>query len=155
MDLEAWRDLFGKSQDDPAVKEALAAAGTRKIPKLGANSTDVRFDLKGHGLWLIMTDEADLKELDDLDIGEGPLILSGATAYLDKSASSDLYNGKLPYKITGDMTRADLRKTLGRPTSSNDVTRFDVWLREGVEIVARYTKDWKLKTFGQMLPGAE
>ncbi len=153
--MEAWRKLFGKSQDDRAVKEALATAGLTKIPKLGANRTDVRFDLKGHGLALMMTDEAYLKELDDQDIGEGPLILSGVAAYLDKAASSDLYTGKLAYKIAADMTKADLRKTLGPPAKSNDQVRLDVWSRDDLTIVARYTKELKLMIFGLRLPRAE
>lgn len=155
MDMETWRKLFGKSQDDPAVKAALATAGVKKIPKLDDDDTDVRFNLKGHGLWLMMTDESILKDLDDQDIGEGPLILSGVGAYLDKSESRDLYNGKLPYKIAADMTQATVRKTLGRPTRSDNEARFDLWSRDGVEIIAYYTGGEKLATFTLMLSGAE
>lgn len=155
MDMEAWRRLLGKSQDDRELREALATAGVKKLPKLGANRTDVRFDLEGHGLWLIMTDEAYLEELEDQDIGEGPLILSGVTAYLDVSASRDLYKGKLPYNVTVDMTKADLRKTLGRPTESNDENRWDVWSRDGLKVFVRHTKTLTLKSFGIMLPRAE
>src|SRR5256885_2190826 len=81
MDMETWRKLLGKSQDDPAFKAELAAAGVRKIPKLDKGDFEVIFDLKGHGLWLEMTDEAYLKKLDDQDIGEGPLILTVVGAY--------------------------------------------------------------------------
>lgn len=155
MDLEAWKKLFGKTQDDPAVKSALTAAGVKKVPKLDEDDTDVRFDLKGQGLWILMTDEAFLKELDDQDIGEGPLILTGVTAYLDKSASKDLYNGALPYKIEAGMSRDAVRKTLGRPKGGSDESLSDVWSKSGIEVVANYSKDLKLSTFGLMLPGAE
>ena len=155
MDIEMWMKLLGKSQDDPAVKMALAAAGLKKIPKLRPNRTDIRPDLKGHGLWLIMTDEAYLKQLDDQDIGEGPLILSGVTAYLDESASNDLYKGELPYKVASDMTKADLRKKLGPPVKSDDELRVYVWSQGGLKVFAHCTKEGKLESFGVMLPRAE
>ncbi len=155
MQIEMWKKLFGKNQDDPAVKTALRAASVKKIPKLGANRTDVRFDLKGHGLMLIMTDEAYLKELNNQGIGKGPLILSGVSAYLDKSASSALYKGKLPYTISAGMTKVEVRKALGSPSQSHDENRWDVWLRDDLKIFARYTKEWKLRSFGLMLPRAE
>jgi hypothetical protein len=156
MDMETWRKLFGKSQDDPAVKAALAQAGVKRVPKLDEDDTDVRFDLKGQGLWLIMTDEAYLKELDDQDIGEGPLVVSGVTAYLDKSASRDLYKGTLPYKIEPGMSQEAVRKKLGTPTSTHDNSQVDVWSKNGVKVIARYTKDLKaMMSFGVMLPRAE
>lgn len=154
MEMETWRKLLGKSQDDPAVKAALAAAGVKKIPKLDEDDTEVSFNLKGHGLWLVMTDEAFLKDLDDQDIGEGPLILTGVGAYLDRPNSRDLYKGTLPYKIAADMTKAAVRKALGPPTSSDDESRFDLWSRDGLEVIARYTKDWKLEGLTLALPGS-
>jgi hypothetical protein len=156
MDLETWRKLFGKSQDDPAVKSALAAAGVKKVPKLGKDRTNARFDLKGHGLMILMTDEAYLKQLTDLDIGEGPLILSGVSAYLDKSVSGDLCKGELPYKLAATMSQEAVRKILGPPTSTREAFQIDVWLRDGIKIVARYSKDLKsMMTLGLMLPRAE
>ena len=155
MDMEMWQKLFGKSQDDPAVKAALAAAGVKKIPRLDEDDTDVRFNLKGHGLCLVMTDESFLKNLDDQDIGEGPLILTGVGAYLDKSESRDLYKDKLPYKIVADITQTAVRKALGPPLRSDDESRFDLWSRDGVDVIANYTKGGKLGTFTLMLPGAE
>jgi hypothetical protein len=147
MEMEAWTKLIGKSQDDEAVKAALAAAGVRKIPKLARDDFEVIFDLKGHGLWLEMTDEAYLKRLDDQDIGEGPLILTVVGAYLDKSESRDLYKGPLPYSLTADMTQTDVRKKLGPSTRSGDVPPFDIWSQDGVEVTAGYTKDLKLAHF--------
>ena len=103
----------------------------------------------------MMTDEAYLKQLDDQDIGEGPLIVSGVSAYLDKSAGSDLYKGKLPYKIAADMTRADLRKMLGRPEKSNDEIPLDGWSMDDLKVVVRYTEELKLMIFSLKLPRAE
>ena len=155
MDMERWKELLGNSQDAVAVKAALAAAGVKTIPKLDDDDTDVRFNLKGHGMWLLMTDEAYLRNLDDQDVGEGPLILSGVTVNLDVSASRDLYKGVVPFKLAGGMTQAEVRKALGKPSESNSESFFDSWTRDGLELVASYTKDFKLAAFGLQLPGAE
>jgi hypothetical protein len=155
MDMEYWKTLLGKSQDDAAVKAALAAAGVKKVPLLDDDDTDVRFNLKGHGMWLLMTDEAYLKDLDDQDVGEGPLILSGVTANLDVSASRDLYKGAVPFKLAGGMTQVEVRKVLGKPSETNSESFFDAWKRDGFDLVASYTKDFKLAAIGVMLPGAE
>jgi hypothetical protein len=154
MDMETWRKLLGKSQDDHAVKAALVAAGVKKIPKLEKGYFDVTYNLTGHGLSLVMHDEAFLKKKNDQDIGEGPLILTGVGAYLDKSASSDLYKGKLPYSLKADMTQAAVRETLGPPTRFKEPpAAFDLWTRDDVDAVARYTKDGKLRVFVLMLAG--
>lgn len=155
MDMETWKALFGKSGDDPAVKAALVAAGIKKIPRLDEGDTDVSFNLKGQGLWLVMTDESYLKDLNDQDIGEGPLILSGVGAYLDRPGSRDIYKGKLPYNIAAGMSRTEVRKLLGRPEpSKDDPPPFDLWVRDGIKVVTRYTDDARLATCSLMLPDA-
>jgi hypothetical protein len=157
MDMQAWTKLFNKSEDDPELKKALAASGVKKKPKLNKDRTFVQFDLEGQGLALRMTDEAYLKKLDDLDIGEGPLILSGVLAYLDSSVSDDLYKGKLPYKLAAGMTRAAVRKILGRPTRStddDDPPILDSWSRKGLEAAAVYSDELILTMFDLSLPGA-
>lgn len=143
MDVEAWMNLLGRSEDDKSLKAALTAAGVKKIPKLKKEFFRVFFDVKGEGLWLEMTDEAHFKKLTDQDVGEGPLILTEVGAYLDKSRSRHLYKGALPYKLAVGMTQADLRKTFGRPARSGDAPPFDIWLRDDLEITAGYTKDLK------------
>lgn len=156
MDIDAWTKLFGKSEDNAELKVALAAAGVKKKPKLKKDHTFVQFDLPGHGLALRMTDEAYLKDLDDQDIGEGPLILSGVIAYLDSSESDDLYKGKLPHKLAAGMTRAAVRKILGRPkrsTNDDDPPISDTWLLDGLEIIANYTDEGTLSMWCPSLPG--
>ena len=151
--MEPWIKLLGKSEDDPAVKAALAAAGVKKIPKLARDHFSVHFDLKGHGLSLEMTDEAYLKKLDDQDIGEGPLILTHVDAYFERRKNQDLYKGALPFKVGAGITRADLRKTLGPPKSiDDDPPPSDEWSRDGLEIIAVYTKDLKLAHFKVEVP---
>ena len=155
MDIETWIKLLGKSQDDPNVKAALTAAGVKKIPKLDKDDFSVIFDLKGHGLWLEMTDEAYLKKLEDQDIGEGPLILTSVEALLDHRKIRDLYKGTLPYKLVPGMTQDELRKLLGSPASIIDDIPADIWLREGLEVNVNYTKGLILERLSVSLPEAD
>ena len=156
MDLEDWTKIFEKSQDDEVVKAALAKVGVKKIPKLDKDDTDVRFDVKGHGVTIIMTDEAFLMDLPNQDLGEGPLIMSGVLANLYKNYSRDLYKGPLPYDVRADMTQADVRKLLGTPSTERPKARVDVWQRDGLKIVGGYSRDFKsMQTFGLTLPRAE
>ncbi len=139
--MKKWIELLGKSQDDPEVKKALAAAGVKRIPRLDKDDFSVIFDLKGHGMSLEMTDEAYLEKLKDQGIGEGPLILTGVDAYIERRKNRDLYTGALPYDLAASMTRDAVRKALGPPTESDDEIPYDSWLRAGVEVIVGYTKD--------------
>jgi hypothetical protein len=153
MDFEAWTKFLGKTQDDPDLKAALAAAGVKKVPKLDPDETFVQIELKGAGLELVLTDEAILKELEDQDLGEGPLIVSGVLAKLGKSHGRDLYTGALPSGITPAMSQADMRKLLGNPSESDvDV---DIWKKDGVEVSVDYAKGGgSLSALSLMLPNA-
>lgn len=153
MNFETWTKFLGKSQDDADLKTALAAAGVKKVPKLDEDETFVQIELKGQGLELILTDEAVLKQLNDQDLGEGPLIVSGVLAKLGKSQGRDLYKGALPSGITAAMSQAEMRKLLGKPQVSDiDV---DIWKKDGAEISVDYTKGGaSLSALSVMLPNA-
>lgn len=45
LTLMAWTRLFGKRADDPRFKEAVAAAGVKKVPKLRKDRAFEQFDL--------------------------------------------------------------------------------------------------------------
>jgi hypothetical protein len=153
MDFETWTKFLGKTQDDPDLKAALLAAGVKKIPKLDDDETFVQIELKGHGLELILTDEASLRNLQDQDLGEGPLIVSGVLAKLGKSQGRDLYTGVLPSGITAAMSQTDMRRLLGNPTESD--TDVDIWKKDGLEVSVDYTKDGaSLTALSLMLPNA-
>lgn len=142
--MKTWIGLLGMSQDDAALKSALAAAGVAKVPKLGRDDFSVIFDLKGHGMSLQMTDEAYLRRVKNQDIGEGPLILSVVDAYLERRKSRDLYKGDLPFGLAAGMTRTDVKKVLGSPTTSYEDVPADIWNRDGFEVTVGFTKELKL-----------
>jgi hypothetical protein len=156
-DFLSWPPFFGRSADDPALAAALAAAGVTKKPKLQRDRAFVQFDLKGQGLALRFTDEAYLRELEDQDIGEGPLVFSGVLAYLNASVSDHLYRKPLPSGLEADMPRAEVRAKLGAPdrsTDEEDPPILDAWTRNGLEVIATYSGAETLRMLGLQLVGA-
>ena len=154
MSMGTWIELLGKSQDDPQVQAAITAAGVKKIPKRDTDDFSVIFELKGHHLWLEMTDEAYYKDLPDQDIGEGPLILTSVEAVLSHRKKKCGYQGTLPLGIATGMTRDDVRHVLGRPSTVVDDGPADIWLRDGLKVDATYTEALNLQTLALTLPSA-
>jgi hypothetical protein len=148
MSFETWTNYLGTSEEDARLKGELAAAGVKKIPKLDEKETSVQFELKGSGLELIMTDEAVLKAIKNQGVGEGPLIVSGVVAKVGKSHGRDVYVGDLPFSLTSDMTRDQVRSMLGNPSSTGARQPVDIWTSENGEVIARYDKTlFVLSTF--------
>lgn len=156
MNFETWMKFFGTSQDDARLKAEIVAAGVKRVPKLVDEETSVQFELKNHGLELVMTDESVLMNLEDQDVGEGPLIMSGVVAKLGKSQGRDVYVGKLPFGVQSDMSQAAVRGILGVPTSIAERHLVDIWTLEDHEIVVRYQKDGQsVALMSVTLPGVE
>jgi hypothetical protein len=154
MNMGTWIELLGKSQDDPQVQAALAAAGVKKLPKRDRDGFHVVFELKGHYLWLVMTDEAYQKRLKDQDIGEGPLILTSVEAVLSHRKKKGGYDGSLALGLAAGMTRDDVRKVLGTPSTVVDDGPADIWLRDGLKVQVTYTDELILQTQSLDLPRA-
>ena len=154
MSMGTWIELLGRSQDDPQVQAALAAAGVKKIPKRDKDDFSVIFELKGHHLWLEMTDEAFHKDLTDQDIGEGPLILTSVQAVLGHGKAKGGYEGNLPLGLAAGMTQDAVRYVLGKPSTIVDDIPADIWLRDGMELNVTYTRDLQLQTLALTLPSA-
>ena len=114
---------------------------SRKSPKRDKDDFSVIFELKGHYLWLEMTDEAFQERLKDQDIGEGPLILTSVEAVLSHRKTKGGYQGSLPLGLAAGMTRDDVRQMLGKPSSVVDDGPADIWLRDGLKVDVTYTQD--------------
>ncbi len=154
MSMGTWIELLGKSQDDPQVQAALAAAGVKKIPKRDKDDFSVIFELKGHHLWLEMTDEAYHKDLEDQDIGEGPLILTSVQAVLGNGKAKGGYQGGLPLGLGAGMTQDAVRQLLGKPSTIVDDIPADIWMRDGVEVNVTYTRALQLQAVALTVPSA-
>ena len=154
MSMGSWIELLGKSQDDPQLQAALAAAGVKKIPKRDKDDFSVIFELKGQHLWLEMTDEAYHKGLKDQDIGEGPLILTSVEAALGQGKGKGGYQGSLPFGLSAGITQDAVRHVLGKPSTVIADVPADIWLRDGMELNVTYTRDLQLQTLALTLPSA-
>ena len=142
MDFEAWMQLFGTSQDDPALQAAIVAHGAKKIPRRLRDEFSVQFMLRGTGLELVLTDEAELRKTDDQDVGEGPMRLSGVLAKMHPSQGRDLYQGVLPCGLRAGMSRQAVREQLGAPTEAVRTSPpMDRWESTQGVVTISYTKD--------------
>lgn len=153
MSMGIWIELLGKSEDDPQVKAALGAAGVKKIPRRDKDDFSVIFELKGHHLWLEMTDETYHKDLVDQDIGEGPLILTSVQAVLGQGKKGG-YQGSLPLGLAAGMTQDAVRQLLGKPSAIVNDIPADIWLRDGMEVNVTYTRGLQLQAVALTLPSA-
>lgn len=154
MSMGTWIELLGKSQDDPQVQAALAAAGVKKIPKRDKDGLRVIFELKGHHLWLVMTDEAYQKRLKDQDIGEGPLILTSVGAILNPDKPKGGYQGSFALGLVAGMTQDAVRRVLAKPSTVVDDVPADIWLRDGLKWNVTYTRALQFKSLTLSLPRA-
>jgi hypothetical protein len=157
MDFEAWMQLFGTSEDDPALQAAITAHGAKKIPKRPRDQLSVQFELKGTGLALIMTDESVLRKLKDQDVGEGPMRLSGVLAKLHASEGRDLYRGVLPCGMQAGMSRQEVQRQLGAPTTTNrQRPPVDIWDSDQGRVAVSYVADGEaVRTVVAKLPNVE
>jgi len=141
MSMSTWIDLLGKSQDDPHVQAALAAAGVKKVPKPSGGSAI--FELKGHHLWLVMTKAFHSKR---------PMTLTSVEAVLSHRKKPGGYLGPLPLGLAANMSQDAIRRVLGTPLTIVDDVPADIWLRDGIEVNVTYTQDLILQTLALTLP---
>lgn len=84
------------------------------------------------------------------DIGEGPWVLF-QFFFMSGTSGAGRYAGPLPYAITFDMTRADLAKLFGAPTSSNPVV--ELWQKGGHRVSVNFDrKSGAIKAVGLQGP---
>jgi hypothetical protein len=140
MDYKTWVKLFGKSADDPAVRQALAKAGITSRIKMARDELSAREDIDGEGTTIIFTDDTILRP-DDAGAVVGRPIVSSVLMILDARNKKDLYKGPLPHKLKQNESRDGLRKRFGTPSQINDTFRADAWEIDGLTVGVGYSKD--------------
>ena len=138
MDINEWVNLFGKSADDPLVRDAVAKAGITKPLKIGRNELGVRADIKGQGMTIVFSDETLLNP--DNGVARRP-ILSAVMAVVEGSDKNNLYKGTLPQNLKKSDSQAAVRARLGAPTDSNDFNQTDAWLIDDLILAVSFTED--------------
>lgn len=122
--------------------------GVRLLTQLGISEADFEenpMETLGHrlyedeakGLHLDFIDEGKHRNTPMHDVGEGPWVLF-QYFFMSGIAGTGRYAGRLPYDIAFDMTRADLAKLLGAPTTSNPMV--ETWQRDGHRIGVNFDR---------------
>ncbi len=143
MAFQSWLDLFGRNTDDEAVRSALAGKGiSASSLELEKDRTTVLTELTGEGITLVFTDEAILHERDDMQIGEGALVLSEINLVLQNSGKGRAaYEGALPYELQRQNSRGDVRAKLGEVDDEDDDPPWDVWEIDDLVLTVEYSDD--------------
>ncbi len=152
---------------DPALfiaaldKAHTSSEGGRLLTAIGISEADLQenpMETVGHrmyedearGIQLDFVDEGKRRNTPIHDIGEGPWVLF-QFYFMSGAAGGGRYAGALPYGITFDMTRADLAKLLGAPTSSNPMV--ELWQKEDHRVSVNFDrKSGAIKAVGVQAP---
>ena len=152
---------------DPALfiaaldKAHTSTEGGRLLRALGISEADFRknpmekvfhrmYEDEARGVQLDFVDEGRRRRTPIHDVGKGPWVLF-QFYFMAGAAGSARYTGALPYGITFDMTRADLAKLLGAPTSSNPMV--ELWQKEGHRVSVNFDrKSGAIKAVGAQVP---
>lgn len=144
--------LLGKASDSPEV-QAMLSQGGAKDPKLRKGDVNSWVDLNDLGLALVFTDEAHLTGQENLDIGEGALILTSIRFHSGINPDFSAFAGALPLGVKFSQSQADLAATLGKPEYSNALLSKDRWLVDGTWFFANYVDELdRLMTFSMQVP---
>jgi hypothetical protein len=139
MSYEQWVPLFGKAADDPAVAEALKAAGITTKIKIGKDELRASENVPGTGMMITFTDESVLNPSQGVI---GRPILTAVMMVVQSNQGDTLYTGPLPQKLEKQTSRDALRARLGNPLRSSDGPVFwDAWQIDGVEVQPTYKRD--------------
>jgi hypothetical protein len=135
MDYRVWQELFGRTADDPAVKQRLLAAGVTKRLVMPRGELDLLVSIAGMTLNF---QDAQLFRTRP-PVGEGNCLLTGVTLHL-RNYSKGVYDGPLPAGIAPDASQADLRGKFGEPVESDADIGWDQWPAEqGLMLTVQYT----------------
>lgn len=146
MTKHPWLDLLGRNTEDSTLRDALAKAGVKKIPKIKRDETDVRIEL-GKSLMLIISSGEIFSDFVD-DGGDGVNVLTGVFFRPDPKTP-------LPNDIQVSDTQKKLRARFGEPIEG-DRYRADAWLIDGRTLWVDYDKSFeKVVSVGIMIPEPE
>lgn len=137
MDYKVWVDLFGRTGEDPLVKDALKKAGVTK--KIVMPRGEIVMMVQIGSMSLTFRDEALFPNLPP--VGEGNCVLTGVAMFFDY-ARVPPYVGPAPYGITKSSSQKELRKQFGRPVEEDEEGEWDTWaIEDGRTMTAAYKED--------------
>jgi hypothetical protein len=139
--------LLGKPQSDAGVQKLLQDCGLQKVKiRVKRGESDVAVESEKHGIVL------NFAELDDLsDVPEGTLALVAIHAMAAGVQGHAGFGGTLPNALSFDMTRSQVRKSLGAPAWSSPALPNDRWIFSRYRVLACFKDDAPTATIASVI----
>jgi len=147
MNVEAIAKLLGKLSTDPAVEAALVGHGVRRRPRL---AVDDSYDPDGlvvqsqdfvsnlsKGIEFGFQDENVFNHLDNVDAGEGPIILTEVYFY-GKRPGARPYPFALPFGLSLDDSRSIVREKMAALERTRRSYMRDTWELPAFRVTVSY-----------------
>ncbi|WP_175719015.1 hypothetical protein [Burkholderia anthina] len=139
--LEKAIQLLGKSERDVAVRALLDEVNVSQPlqrPPRGEDQINVVID--GEPVELCFVEADSLPSRDD-DLMEGELVLDTVFLHRPPGNADDI--GSLPFGLSINTSRVEMRKKLGQPSWSSPVLNNDRWNIDDVCVLACFSDDEK------------
>jgi hypothetical protein len=133
MGCKEWIKLLGKDTVDPKIKDALAKAGLKKVPRIAKDDLETEVELDDSRLVFSPVDLYPSRS----EGGDGVYVFSSLVLLLDD------YEGELPLKIKRTDSQKDLRSRFGKPVEHDEAFHWDEWKVDDLLVRADYTEDYK------------
>lgn len=140
MTCAEWVALFGKSTFDPQVRTALARAGVTAMPVIPRDEVFTLVQV-GEGMMVNFSEEGMFNDLEE-PVGTGTPVVAAVTMLL-ADPNETLYTGPLPFGVSRNDGRTELRQHFGPPEDSFDAIPSDEWTIEGLVLRVLYADDLK------------
>ena len=139
--LEKAIQLLGKSERDDAVRALLSEIKVQQPLKRPPRGEDqVNIELSDEPVELCFVEADSLPARND-DLMEGELVLN--TVFLHRQPEKGDSAGALPFGLSMNLSRAELRKKLGQPSWSSPVLNNDRWVIGDVRVLVCFSEDEK------------
>ncbi|ARU21620.1 transposase [Ralstonia solanacearum] len=139
--LEKAIQLLGKSERDDAVQALLGEVKVQQPLKRPLRDEDqVNIELNDAPVELCFV-EADSLPVRNDDLMEGELVLN--TVFLHRQPDKGALASALPFGLSMNLSRAEMRERLGRPSWSSPVLNNDRWVIGDVRVLVCFSEDEK------------
>ena len=157
-ECNAWIDLFGRTGDDPEVKDALAKVGIKQKVKVNRDESNGGFDIEDIRMTIVFANSSFLYSDKKSPFKPNTPILSGVLMILRPSKLNKcIYIGVLPYNLKLEDSQTILRKRFGKPIKSDEDFCWDCWKlnTEGLELTVEYEENYQsISRISIDLPGS-
>lgn len=133
--------LIGKSELDSEIKAVLASleiAQPLRRPRRGDDQVNVEIDDEPFELCFV---KAESLFPDEKTFREGELVLSTVFLHLSAEDVNKRLAIALPFGLSSELSRSELRKKLGDPAWSSPVLNNDRWVLNGFRVLVCFSDD--------------